>query len=196
MPCIITEEYTLDDECLVSASGILELDVIAHKKGEATFSESEDAGEGGLVNGVLTGSDAATAANWKSIEQEVEIAEATETLEGNRENGAAAYSQSVMITMHYGSDPVKNAQIRRFMEELVKTNSVVVVTMQDGSKRIFGRDNGLRALEGTGGTGKAMTDLNGLQLTLSGKEKSPSAPLRINEPDAPKLTAGYQPIAI
>ena len=62
MPCIIEEDYKLDDECLVSASGILELKVTAHKKGEATFSESIAVGEDGLVNGVLTGADAATGA--------------------------------------------------------------------------------------------------------------------------------------
>ena len=130
------------------------------------------------------------------IEQDVEIAEATETLEGNRENAAAKYNQSVVITLHYGDNPVKNAQIRKFMIELAKVNSVVVVKMQDGTQRIFGRNNGMRALEGSGGTGKAMTDLNGLTLTLSGMEKDPSSPLRENEGTPANLAAGYQAIAL
>jgi len=196
MPCIFEEDYNLDEFCDVSAAGVDQIDVIQHKKGEASFSDSIEGTEGGLVNGVLTGADAATPANWKTIHQDIEIAEATQDVEGSRENGTVAYPVKVMLTMHYGSDPARNAKINRLATELETRNSMIVLTMQDGSKRLYGRNNGLRGTEGNDSTGKAMNDLNGVNIVLNGKEPRRWNPVRVNEGTPANIEAGYQAIVL
>lgn len=196
MPCIIEDEYLIDDFCDVSTAGVFGLEVIAHKRNEATFADSIAVDEDGLINGVLTGSDAATPANWKKIDQDIEIADATQNTEGTRENGTVSYPVALNITMHYGKDPVRNAKLRRFADELCRKNTVVMVTMQNGSKRIYGRKNGVRGTAGDDTTGKAMSDLNGVMVTLTGKEPERWNPVRLNEGTPASIAAGYEAIAL
>lgn len=196
MPCLIEGEYNLEDFCDVSTAGVFGLEVIGHVKKEDTFSDSIAVAEAGLglINGVKTGSSAATAANWKRLDQDIEIADATQNTEGSRENGTVAYPVSLNVTMHFGKDPVRNAKIRAFADELCRKNSVVLVTMQNGSKRIYGRVNGLRGTAGDDTTGKAMGDLNGVVVTLTGKEPERWNPVRLNEGVPANIAAGYEAI--
>lgn len=194
--CIIEEEYLIDEFCDVSTAGVFGLQVIAHKRNEETFSDSVAVDEEGLVNGVKTGSLAATPANWKKVDQDIEISDGTQNTEGSRENGTVAYPVSLNVTMHYGKDPVRNAKIRKLADELCRKNCVVMVTMQNGSKRIYGRANGLRGTAGDDTTGKAMGDLNGVMVTLTGKEPERWNPVRLNEPTPASLAAGYAAITI
>lgn len=194
MACIIEEEYIIDEFCDVSTAGVFGLEVIAHVRNEETFADSVAVGEDGIVNGVKTGSLAATPANWKRVDQDLEIADATQNTEGSRENGTVTYPVALNITMHYGKDPVRNASIRRLADQLCRTNSVVKLTMQNGSKRLYGRVNGLRGTAGDDTTGKAMGDLNGVMVTLTGKEPERWNPVRENEPTPANIAVGYSAI--
>jgi hypothetical protein len=190
--CTIEEEYLIDEFCDVSSAGVFGLEVIAHKRNEETFSDSIAVDEDGLVNGVLTGSDAATPANWKKIDQDIEIADATQNTEGSRENGTVVYPIALNVTFHYGKDPVRNAKLRKFADELCRKNTVVRLTMQNGSKRLYGRTNGLRGTSGDDTTGKAMGDLNGVMVSLTGKEPERWNPIRMNEGTPASIAAGYE----
>lgn len=196
MGCLIKEDYNLDDNCDVTSAGVLELRVMGHRRSEETFSESIALGEVGIINGVLTGSDAATPANWKIIHQDMEISEATQDIEGNRENAAVAYPVSVTLTMHYTEDIIRNEKINRLAEELVRKNSVISVKLQNGTERLYGRQNGLRGLEGSDSTGKAMTDLNGVTITLKGKEPRRWNSIRQNEGTPANIAVGYQAVTL
>lgn len=196
MSCLIEGEYNLDDFCDVGSAGVYGLEIIGHVKKEATFSESTVPAEKGLINGVLTGSSAATLTNWKRLDQDIEIADATQNTEGSRENGTVTYPVALNVTMHYGKDPVRNAQIRAFADELCRKNSVVLVTMQNGSKRLYGVKNGLRGTTGDDTTGKAMGDLNGVVVSLTGKEPERWNPVRLNEGTPANIAAGYEAIGL
>lgn len=192
--CIIEEEYLIDEFCEVGTAGVFGLEVIKHKRNEETFSESVGVDEEGIINGVKTGSLAAVPANWKKVDQDIEIADGTQNTEGSRENGTVAYPVSLNVTMHYGADPIRNAKIRKLADSLCRNNVVVRVTMQNGSKRLYGRVNGLRGTAGDDTTGKAMGDLNGVMVTLTGKEPQRWHPVRMNESTPANLAAGYEAI--
>jgi len=65
-------------------------------------------------------------------------------------------------------------QIRNLYTNLSKGRFLVLVKDQNGIYKLYGIENGIRLTEGAGGTGKALTDLNGATITLQGKEPEPA----------------------
>ena len=166
MGCTLTNGYSLGN-CVVSNGGVYTTYIAGHEKG-IVYST----GTGNQVNGYDGTSISLT---FKEFEQDVEIADSSETLVVSRENGTRFYEQSVSITLHYGSDAAANDTLRDTLEELSKGNMVVIVKENSGIHKLYGAENGLRVTTGESGSGKAFGDLNGITLTLTGKEPEAAA---------------------
>ena len=167
MGCTLTNGYSLSN-CVASVGGVYTVYIAGHEKNIA-FSNST----GGLVNGYDSTLLAGTL-DFKEFEQDIEIAGATESVTVDRATGTRFYEQSVNLTIHYGKDMVANDATRTTMEQLSKGNMLLIVKENSGIHKMYGAENGLRVTTGAGGTGTGFGDLNGITLTLTGKESEAS----------------------
>lgn len=175
MPCILTNGYSIG-ECAVGTGGVHTLYAGLHVKGtDYAFSTTT----GNIVDAYdTTGS---YDLNLFKIEQEMELAVSSETVTVDRATGTRFFEQSISMTLHFTSDDTVNDQIRLLVDELTKSNVVLVVRDNNGRHRLFGAENGLRATTGEGGTGTAFGDLNGVTITLTGKEPEQSYVLDLTD---------------
>jgi hypothetical protein len=168
MGCTLTNGYSLGD-CVVSNGGVYTVYIAGHEKNTA-FSKITGTN---IVNGY---DGTSITYSFQQFEQDVEIAESSESLVVSRENGTRFYEQSVTLTLHYSDSTTANDTLRDTLEELSRGNMLLIVKENSGIHRLYGAENGLRVTTGDGGSGKAFGDLNGITLTLTGKE-SESAPI-------------------
>jgi len=174
MGCTLTNGYSLSN-CVASVGGVYTIYIAGHEKNIA-FSNST----GGLVNGYdaaaldISSELVGGLLTFKEFEQDIEIAGATESVTVDRATGTRFYEQSVNLTIHYGKDMVANDATRTTMEELSKGNMLLIVKENSGIHKMYGAENGLRVTTGAGGTGTGFGDLNGITLTLTGKESEAS----------------------
>ena len=183
MSCTLTQGYSL--ECNSSSGGVDILYISGAEKGVTYLPAS-----GSNILEGYDGESSTYSLSFQKFEQEIETAAATESVSADRTTGTVFYEQSVELTVFYGSDSASNDTIRDTLLELVKGNMAIIVKEQSGIYRLYGAKNGLRVTEGTGGTGKAFGDLNGLTVTLSGKEPEPA---HVITPNATP-TGGTEPL--
>ena len=105
-----------------------------------------------------------------TFEQLLESASASETPEVDNTNQAAIWNQSVILVFPTTGDPDLDDQVRSLKEDLSKGRFLVITKDQNGHNKLFGAERGLTMETGEGGTGQASTDLNGMTITLTGKE--------------------------
>jgi len=166
--CVLTSGYQL--ACQAGSAGVHTVYIAGHFKGVVYYSEADN---GGASTGILESWEdplAVSTLDFKTFEQDVQIAAGTENVVADRVNQTVYIEQSVEITIHYGKDPLVNDANRTMMQELIKGNMAIIVRENNGNHRLYGAENGLRVTAGAGGTGKAFGDLNGIVLTLSGME--------------------------
>ena len=184
MGCTLTTGYSLGN-CVVSTGGIYTIHIAGHEK-NIVFGNST----GGLVNGYNSTALGSTL-TFLEFEQDIEIAGATESLTADRATGTRFYEQSVNMTIHYGKVAADNDAIRTTLEELSKGNMILIVKENSGIYKMYGAENGLRVTTGAGGSGTAFSDLNGITLTLTGKESEPAAIIDLaTAPTAPIIAFG------
>lgn len=123
------------------------------------------------VGNVIGGTDSVTGSpmTFETLEQEVETANAIEAIVGSTENGTAVFEQAVSIVL-FGEDDA----LRTLVLQLAQGRFTVLGKSQQGQYKIYGKKNGLRVNEGEIKVGLALADLNGVTLTLSGKEPEPA----------------------
>ena len=123
------------------------------------------------IGNVIGGTDPVTGTilTFETLEQEVETANAVEAIVGSVENGTAVYEQSVALTL-FGEDDA----LRTLVMELVGGRHTVLGLSQQGQHKLYGKKNGLTVNEGEIKSGLALADLNGVTITLSGKEPEPA----------------------
>ena len=163
MGCTLTNGYALGD-CVVSTGGVYTIYIAGHEK-NIIFGNST----GNQVNGYDSTALGSTL-TFQEFQQELEVANGVETITVDRATGTRFYEQSVNLTIHYGKDKTQNDTIRTTLEELSRGNMMMIVKENSGIYKMYGAENGLRVTTGTGGTGTAFGDLNGIALTLTGKE--------------------------
>jgi len=184
MGCTLTNGYTLGN-CVVSTGGIYTLYVAGHEK-NIVYGTST----GNMVNGYDSTALGSTL-TFKEFEQDIEIAGATEALTADRATGTRFYEQTVNLTIHYGKVAADNDTIRTTLEELSKGNMMIIVKENSGIYKMYGAENGLRVTTGASGSGTAFSDLNGITLTLTGKESEPAQIVDLaSTPTAPIVAFG------
>ena len=157
MACALSTGYTLD--CRDSIGGIKEV----------YFMELGNLSGSTVASGTMTALVKATGKRFYLYQQDVNHAEFVEDDKYSRENGTIYYEQKLSL--------VFNKYTAIMMQEIIvlaKNRAVAIVTLQDGTYRFLGFQNGLMVSEGNYNSGKAMGDRNGKVLTLMGEEPNPA----------------------
>ena len=163
MGCTLTNGYSLSN-CVASVGGVYTIYAAGHEK-NIVFGNST----GNMVDGYDSTALGSTL-TFKEFEQDIEIAGATESVTVDRATGTRFYEQTVNLTIHYGKVAADNDAIRSTMEELSKGNMLLIVKENSGIYKMYGAENGLRVTTGASGSGTSFGDMNGITLTLTGKE--------------------------
>jgi exosome complex RNA-binding protein Rrp4 len=156
MPCSTINGYEID--CRDSVAGIKEI-YLAEYNNIASYTES---------SGVCTAISMVGATKFFTYQMEKENAEFMDNGTGSVENGTLFYAQELKFTMKKLSAAKRNT-----VKLLAQNRLVAIVLDQNGLYWILGRHNGLDLLTYSAKSGKAMGDLNGYELTLTGKETNP-----------------------
>jgi hypothetical protein len=114
----------------------------------------------------LTGSGTSS---YYTFEQEMETGEFNQEGAFSTENGTVFFTQNLTLIFHKN-----DATLRNLLLVLSQANMSVIVKDQRGEYWLLGFQNGVRVTAGAMNTGKAFGDLNGVTLTLTGKEPSPA----------------------
>lgn len=107
--------------------------------------------------------------SYYKFEQEIETGAFTQEGAFSTENGTVFYTQNLSLTFQKNDTDLRNTLI-----VLGQANLSVIVKDQRGELWLMGYQNGVRITAGSMNTGKAYGDLNGVTITLTGKEKLPA----------------------
>lgn len=154
MSCALTQGYTLD--CADGFGGVKEVYVM----------ELENASTITLTAGVVTTLTKATGKRFYKYQLVAHTAEGSDELTTNRETGGSEVAQSVKFPINKMSVAVRNELLL-----LAKNRLLVAVLDNNGTPWLYGREYGLTLNKATGKTGVNLSDRNGYELELSGKEK-------------------------
>ena len=98
----------------------------------------------------------------------INTAQFTETVTSSEQTGTTFYTTELTIQL-----PKLTAALRNELKLMAQAKLAVVATDRNGVQWVLGYENGVNLTTGTGATGTAMGDLNGLTLTFSTNETSP-----------------------
>lgn len=154
MACALTQGYVLD--CREGIGGLKEVYVI-EKANVTSVTE---------VSGVITVITKASGKRFWKYSLVRETSSATETINGNEQNGTIFYDQNVQIILNK-----RQASIRNEVLLLAKNFLTIVGVENTGRAFLYGREQGLQLLTGTSETGVAWGDRNGYTLPFAGKEE-------------------------
>lgn len=107
--------------------------------------------------------------SYYTFEQEMETGSFTQDGAYSTENGTVFFTQNLALTFHKN-----DADLRNQLLVLSQANLSVIVKDQRGEYWLMGYHNGVRVTAGAMNTGKAFGDLNGVTITLTGKEPQPA----------------------
>ncbi len=157
MACALTQGYSLD--CRDTAGGVKEVYI-------ANFSNVSGITS---ASGIITVISKANGGRFYKYEQYRDTAESFEDITGNSETGSVFYAQSVVLALRK-----MQASIRNEIKLLASALVVIVVKDRNGKYWYYGETNGLELNTGRAGTGKALGDKNGYDLTFTGGEPEPA----------------------
>lgn len=157
MSCLLTSGYTLG--CRDSIGGIKKA-YIGNFNSGATYTFGGD--------DTITGFSGATV-SYFTFEQEIETGEFNQTGAYSTENGTVFFDQQLSLMFHKNDSTLRNQLL-----VLSQANMSVIVEDQRGEYWLMGIQNGVRAINGAQNTGRAYGDMNGVTITLQGKEPEPA----------------------
>lgn len=156
MNCLINSGYSLG--CRDNTGGVLKVYIgNFDSSAEYTFDADNDIT-------ATTGT-----ASYHTFEQEMEVAEFNQTGAYSTENGTVFFDQQLTLMFHKN-----DSDLRNLLLVLSQANLSVIVVDQRGEAWLMGLQNGVRAISGAQNTGKAFGDMNGVSVTLQGKEPVPA----------------------
>jgi hypothetical protein len=160
MSCALTQGFNLD--CREGIGGLKEVYII-EKANVTSVTE---------VSGVVTAITKATGKRFWKYSLVRETSSATESIQGNEQNGTIFYDQTVNIILNKRQASVRNEIMLLAKNFLLM---IAVENQQDSSGQnrafLYGKDQGLQLLTGTSETGVAWADRNGYTLPFNGKEQ-------------------------
>lgn len=153
MACNITQGYEI--ACRDIAGGVQEV-YIAEFDNVASYTVS---------SGVCTAISMYSTKKFFTYQLEKENATYNNDIVGSVENGTTFYQSTLTFTMKKMSASNKNA-----LKVLAQARLVIIVKDNAGDLHVMGLTRGADALDIKMTTGKAMGDMNGTTLTITGKE--------------------------
>jgi hypothetical protein len=108
------------------------------------------------------------AGTFFKYELPINTAQFTETVTSSEQTGTTFYTTELTIQL-----PKLTAALRNELKLMAQAKLAVVATDRNNVQWVLGYENGVNLTTGTGATGTAMGDLNGLTLTFSTNETSP-----------------------
>ena len=157
MSCILNSGYSLS--CRDSIGGIQAAYIGNFETGQLYTLD----GDSNIVG--ITGS----TVSYYTFEQEMESATFTQEGQYSTENGTVFFDQQLTLMFHKN-----DADLRNLLLILSQANLSVIVKDQRGEYWLMGFQNGVRAISGSQNAGKAFGDMNGVTITLQGKEPQPA----------------------
>jgi uncharacterized alkaline shock family protein YloU len=122
------------------------------------------------ASGVITAITKASGKRFWKYQQLKETSEGKEDIKGNDQTGTVSYDQTVTVVI-----PKMQTSVRNEVKTMASLGAItIVVTTVEGTSFMYGAVNGLTLNEGTIGSGKARTDLNGYSLNFTGYEVQPA----------------------
>jgi hypothetical protein len=153
MACALTQGYALD--CRKNYGGIKQVWFI--ELANATLTE---------VAGIISTITLETGKFWRKYELILETAEATATGTFSREMGTGSYAHSLSFPINKMTTSVRDE-----IKLLATNRLLVVVEDNNGTKLLYGRENGMMLETSTNKTGVKYADRNGFELAFGGTEK-------------------------
>ena len=163
LDCLLDGGYEL--QCRDASGGVIVIRL-------SDWAERVYSFTGDIIEGTDAGDGAAQ--EFFTIEQLVETAEVVEAPQVDTTLGTAFFQTDLTIVLPNKGEKDFDDQIRNLYSALSKGRFLALVKDQNGIDKLYGIENGLQLTEGAGGTGKALTDLNGTTITLQGKEPEPA----------------------
>jgi len=157
MSCLLTQGYTLG--CRDSIGGIQEA-YIGNFNSLQTYTFGGDDTISGFTGGTVS---------YFTFEQEMESGTFNQEGQYSTENGTVFFDQQLTLMFHKNDSALRNQLLI-----LSQANLSVIVKDQRGEYWLMGLQNGVRAINGAQNTGKSFGDMNGVTITLQGKEPEPS----------------------
>jgi len=157
MSCLINTGYSLG--CRDSIGGI-QAAYIGNFNSAQTYTLDADENITGVTGSTVS---------YYTFEQEVESGEFNQEGQYSTENGTIFFNQTLTLMFHKN-----DAALRNLLLVLSQANLSVIVKDQRGEYWLLGFQNGVRAISGAMNTGKAFGDMNGVLITLEGKEPEPA----------------------
>ena len=156
MACLINSGYELG--CRDNVGGISKV-YIGNFSGTASYTFD--------ANGDITATDSVV--DYYTFNQEMEVGEFNQTGAYSTENGTVFFDQQLSLTFHKN-----DSDLRNLLLVLSQANLSAIIVDQRDQSWLMGLKNGVRAINGAQNTGKAFGDLNGVTITLQGKEAEPA----------------------
>jgi len=157
MSCLLTSGYTLG--CRDSIGGIKKA-YIGNFSSGATYTFAAD--------DTITAFSGATV-SYFTFEQEIETGEFNQTGAYSTENGTVFFDQQLSLMFHKNDSVLRNQLL-----VLSQANMSVIIEDQRGEYWLMGIENGVRAISGAQNTGRLYGDMNGVTITVQGKEPEPA----------------------
>lgn len=154
MPCVLTQGYILDCR---DAFGGLNTCYLMEYDNLATVT---------LTVGVVTALTKVTGKKFYQYKLIAHTGEADEAMTGSRENGTNQVVQHVKFPINKMNTAVRNELLL-----LAQNRLVIVITDENGTSWMYGKDYGLILKATTAKTGKVLADRNGYELDFEGEEK-------------------------
>ena len=156
MSCTITTGRARG--CRNSAGGVLDF-VIGNHPGVADYF---DVDSDNVITGItsFTGYTFVPTKNSSNWGEEIQV---------SLENGSVGYNQTAVMAFTRSDSALRNQVLL-----LAQTNTIIIVRERSGRYFLIGANEGAELSAGSGGSGTALTDLNGYNLTFMAAENAPA----------------------
>jgi hypothetical protein len=161
MSCYISSGIALG--CSDSLGSLKKIYVVGGATGEVT-------GYTYSANGAITGATSSTGTTIYGFELKRNTSSLTQNTTKSFENGTV-YWEQVLVAVFYKYDQDKRNQLLILGQN---DNLQIIAVDQNDTQYMLGQVNGMYLSAGVAGTGTALGDRNGFELTFSGSEPVPS----------------------
>lgn len=152
--CALTQDYNFD--CEVGAGGVKTFWFI--ELGNVTsITES---------SGTVTALVKAAGKIFRKYQLALETSNTNEAITGNKQNGTLFYAQTAVLIINKQSVAMRNEILL-----LAKNQLILIAQDNNGTYRLYGKENGLMLLTGEAASGTAWGDRNGYTLNFTGNER-------------------------
>lgn len=152
--CSLTQDYLFG--CDVGGGGVGEMWIIEFNNVISMVESS----------GVITSITKATGKIFRKYQLVNETSNANQKITGNPPNGTLFFGQTAQLVINKQQVSVRNEIM------LLAMNTLMIIAKDNNdSYHLFGRQHGLRLLEGSADTGTSWQDRNGYVLNFTGNER-------------------------